>query len=143
MRKVKKGPGIIFYICVVYIPLVLIAFLLNQRVHSYERQNELKPVWDFISVENLTFVFSQLFTCVYMNMSCGEMKLKPVWISYRSFYRHGIFIWAVFTRAKWISTISLDIALDAHVRLKFITGMDFISVISTEKKYVYITKNII
>ena len=54
------------------------------RVRSYERRNELKPVWDFILVENLTSVFSQLFTCVHMNW--GEMKLKTVWISYRSFW---------------------------------------------------------
>ena len=54
------------------------------RVHSHERRNELKPVWDFISVENLTLVFSQLFTYVHMNW--GKMKLKPVWISYWSFW---------------------------------------------------------
>ena len=54
------------------------------RVRSHERRNELKPEWDFISVENLTLVFSQLFTCVHMNW--GEMKLKTVWISYRSFW---------------------------------------------------------
>ena len=54
------------------------------RVRSHERRNELKPVWDFISVENLTSVFSQLFTCVHMNW--GEMKLKTVWISYWSFW---------------------------------------------------------
>ena len=29
-------------------------------------------------------MFSQLFTCVHMNW--GEMKLKTVWISYRSFW---------------------------------------------------------
>ena len=53
------------------------------RVRSQERQNELKPVWDFISVENL-------FTCVPMNWS--EMKLKTVWVSYRSFWHKWNFI---------------------------------------------------
>ena len=43
-----------------------------------------KPVWDFISVKNLTSVFSQLFACVHTNW--GEMKLKTVWISYRPFW---------------------------------------------------------
>ena len=46
------------------------------RVRSHERRNELKLVWDSISVENLTLAFSQLFTCVHMNW--GEMKLKTV-----------------------------------------------------------------
>ena len=49
------------------------------RVHSHERRNELKPEWDFISVENLTSLFSQFFICVHMNW--GEMKHKTVWIS--------------------------------------------------------------
>ena len=58
--------------------------LKSLRVSSHERRNELKPVWDFIWVENLTSVFSQLFTFVHMNW--GEMKLKTVWISYWSFW---------------------------------------------------------
>ena len=57
---------------------------LKVRVRSHESRNELKPVWDFISVETLTSVFSQLFSCVDMNW--GEMKLKTVWISNRSFW---------------------------------------------------------
>ena len=60
------------------------------RELSHERQNELKPVWDFISIENLASVFSQLFTCVHMNW--GEIKLKTVWISYRLFWRKWNFI---------------------------------------------------
>ena len=58
--------------------------VMTLRVRSHERRNELKPVWDFISVENLISVFSQLFTCVHMNWS--KMKLKTVWTSYRSFW---------------------------------------------------------
>ena len=54
------------------------------RVRSHKRRNELRLVWDFISVENLISVFSQLFTCVHMNWS--KMKLKTVWTSYRSFW---------------------------------------------------------
>ena len=53
------------------------------RVLSHESRNELKPVWDFISVENLTSLFSQLVPCVHM--SWGKTKLKQVSISYRSF----------------------------------------------------------
>ena len=75
---------------------------MKERVRSDERHNKLKPVWDFILVKNLTSVFSQLFTCVHMNW--GQMKLKTVWISYRSFWskwifkRHEIFMWTGFTR---------------------------------------------
>ena len=54
------------------------------RVLSHERRSELKPVWDFIKVENLTSVFSQLSSCIHMNWS--EMKLKTVWILYWSFW---------------------------------------------------------
>ena len=92
------------------------------RVRSYERWNELKPVWDFISVENLTSVFSQLFTCVHMNW--GEMKLNgmdfisviltkmKLQTSMRFSCEHNL------PEKKWISAESLDIAFDAHVRLK-------------------------
>ena len=53
------------------------------RVRPYERRNELKPIWDFISVENIQFgVQSALYLCSH---ECS-MKLKPVWISYRSFW---------------------------------------------------------
>ena len=52
---------------------LLIAVLIRLGVHSHERRNELKLPWDLISVENL----SQIFTCV---------KLKTVWILYRSFW---------------------------------------------------------
>ena len=56
----------------------------SERVRSHEkrneRRNELKPVWDLISVKNLTSVFSQLFTYIHINWD--EMKLKPAWISY-------------------------------------------------------------
>ena len=51
----------------------------NSRVRSHERRNELKPVRDLISVEHLTLVFSQLFTCVQMK-------------SYRSFRQKWNFI---------------------------------------------------
>ena len=37
------------------------------RVRSLGRRNELKPVRDFTSLENLTSVYSQLFTCAHMN----------------------------------------------------------------------------
>ena len=37
---------------------------------------------------------------------------------------------------KWISADSLDIAFNAHVRLKLIPGIDFISVILTEMNFI-------
>ena len=110
-----------------------------RRVRSHERRNELKPLWDFISVENLTSVFSQLFTFVHMNW--GEMKLKTVWISYRSFWSKWNFKPAWFScehnlpETKWISADPLDVAFNAHVCLKLNAGMDFISVILTEMKF--------
>ena len=49
----------------------------------------------FLSVENL----SQLFNCVHMNW--GKTKLKPVWVSYRTFSNwHEIFMWTKFTWSK-------------------------------------------
>ena len=39
--------------------------------------------------------------------------------------------------AKWISADSLDTAFNAHVRLKIIAGMDFISVTLTEMKFYF------
>ena len=36
---------------------------------------------------------------------------------------------------KWISADSLDVAFNAHVRLKVIAGMDFISVNLKEMKF--------
>ena len=63
---------------------ILKRFIFTLRILSYESRNKLKPVWDFILAENLTSVFSQLFTCAHMNW--GKMKLKLVWISCSSFW---------------------------------------------------------
>ena len=60
------------------------------------------------------------------------MKLKTVWISYRSFWfscEHDLL------ETKWISAGSLDVTFNAHVRLKLNAGMDFISVILTEMNF--------
>ena len=105
---------------------------LRLRVHSHERRNELKPVWDLILVENSTSVFSQLITCVHMNW--GQMKLKTVRVSYRSFSPKWNF------KLAWdfhVSADSLDVAFNAHVRLKLKAGMDFISTTLTEIKFHY------
>ena len=40
-----------------------------------------------------------------------------------------------FPKTKWISADSLDVAFNAHVRLKLNAGMDFISVILTEMNF--------
>ena len=114
------------------IPSYFYDLILGWRVPSHDRWNELKPVWDFISVENLTSVSSQLFTCVHMNW--GEMKLKMVWILYRSFWPKWNFKPAGDFHLN-ISADSLDVAFNTHVRLKLIVGMDFISVILTEMKF--------
>ena len=65
-------------------------------------------------------------------MNWGEMKLKMVWISYRSLkFQAGM----RFSRehnlpeTKWISAGSLDVAFNAHVRLKLNACMNFVSVI--------------
>ena len=94
----------------------------NLRVRSHERRNDLKPAWDFISVENLTLVFNQFFTCVHMNWD--GIKLKPVWISYWSFWPKWNFkpAWDL-PEAKWIRAGSLDIVFNAHVHLKLMAGV--------------------
>ena len=43
---------------------------------------------------------------------------------------------------KWISADSLDVAFNAHVRLKLIAGMGFISVVLTEMKFHFKRSNI-
>ena len=93
-------------------------FYVNKCTFTWEAK--LKPVWNFILVENLTSVFSQLFTCVHMNW--GEMKLKPVWISYRSFWLKQN-LWINLPEVKWISADWLDIAFNMHVCLKLIVGL--------------------
>ena len=73
-------------------------------------------------VENLTSVFSQLFTFVHMKW--GKMKLKPVWMSYWSFWAKWNFrpAWNFHAnnlpKAKWISSVMLDITFNTHVHLK-------------------------
>ena len=73
------------------------------RVHSHERRNELKAVRDFISVENLASVFSQLFTRVHMNW--GEMKLKTVSISALYFHILSWHFFIVFHQKNCVSII--------------------------------------
>ena len=48
---------------------------------------------------------------------------------------HEIFIEYNLPHTKWISADSLDVAFNAHVRLKLNAGMDFISVVLTEMKF--------
>ena len=73
------------------------------RVHSHERRNEPKAVRDFISVENLASVFSQLFTRVHMNW--GEMKLKTVSISALYFHILSWHFFIVFHQKNCVSII--------------------------------------
>ena len=77
---------------------------------------------------------------LYVHMNWDEMKLKPVWISYRSFWPKWNFIlaWDFHVNKiypKWISPDSLDIALNVHVHLKITAGMDFISVNFREMEF--------
>ena len=75
-------------------------------------------------------------------MNWGEMKLKTAWISYRSFWPKLDFkpSWDFYVfnlpETKWISADSLDVAFNAHVRLKLTAGMDFISVILMGMKFI-------
>ena len=64
-------------------------------------------------------------TCAHMNWD--EMKLKPVWIWYRSFWLKSNFkptldfhVNKNLPEAKWISADSLDIAFNVHVCLNLI-----------------------
>ena len=95
------------------------AFATKLLVENHWEAKWIQTGMNFILVENLTSVFSQLFTCVHMNW--GEMKLKTVWISYRSFW------------PKWNVKPAWD--FNAHVRLKLSAGMDFIWVTLTEMKF--------
>ena len=67
-------------------------------------RGEMNSVWNFISVENLSPVFSQPLSCVHMNW--GKMKLKPLWIYFGHFNRneissrHEIFMLTKFTRSE-------------------------------------------
>ena len=101
----------------------------NNRVRSHERRNELKPIWDFISVKNLTSVFSQLFTCVRSHESRWNetqtgMDFISVILTEIKFQTGMRFSCEQNLReTKWISADSLDIAFSAHVRLKLIAGV--------------------
>ena len=89
-------------------------------------------------------VFSQLFTFVHMKW--GKMKLKPVWMSYWSFWPKWNFrpAWNFHAnnlpKAKWISSVMLDITFNTHVHLKqsFWQKWNFIS---DDKIYVSTTRN--
>ena len=72
------------------------------------RQNETQNGMDFISV-----ILTQMKFQTGMRFSC----------------EHNL------PEKKWISANSLDIAFNAHVRLKLNAGMDFISVTLTEMKF--------
>ena len=72
------------------------------------RQNETQNGMDFISV-----ILTQMKFQTGMRFSC----------------EHNL------PEKKWISANSLDIAFNAHVRLKLNAGMNFISVTLTEMKF--------
>ena len=74
------------------------------------RQNETQNGMDFISV-----ILTQMKFQTGMRFSC----------------EHNL------PEKKWISANSLDIAFNAHVRLKLNAGMDFISVTLTEMKFYF------
>ena len=71
------------------------------------------------------------------------MKLKTVWTSYRPFWPKWIFKIFIsrfscehnLPETKRIRADSLEVAINAHVRLKLNAGIDFISVILTEMKF--------
>ena len=78
-------------------------------LYSYElRRNETQNGMDFISV-----ILTEVKFQAGMRFSC-EYNLPET---------------------KWISAGSLDVAFNAHVRLKLSTGMVFVSVILTDMKF--------
>ena len=117
-------------------------FALSLRIRTHESRNELKPVWDFILIENLTSVPCQLFTCVHIIVSNDETQTGIDFISviltetkFQTVMRFSCE--QNLHKTKWISAVSLDIAFNAHVRLELIAGIEFISVIFTEMKFHY------
>ena len=99
--------------------------------------NELKPGWEFISVQNLTLVFSQLFTCARMNWETQYgMDFISVILTEMKFQTSKRFSCEQnIPKTKWISEDSLDIDSNVRVRLKLIAGIDIISVILTEMQF--------
>ena len=79
-------------------------------------------------------------------MNSGEIKCKPVWISYRSFSPKWSFkpAWDFHVKklpkAKWISADSLDIAINAHVRLKLIASVISLRSFWQKKKFILADK---
>ena len=109
------------------------------RLRSHERRNEFKPLWDFIWLKiSLRFSVSSLFVFTWIEakwnskrygfhiVNLTEMKFQT---GMRFSCEHNL------PETKWISADSLDIAFNAHVRLKLIAYINFISVILTEIKF--------
>ena len=75
-------------------------------------------------------MFTQLFTCLHLNW--GRMKLKAVWISYRSFWLKWSLklVWHFHVNKIYSKQIDwFDTVFNVHVHVKLIGGMVFISVI--------------
>ena len=72
------------------------------RVRSRERRNELKRVWDFISVEYLTLVFPQLvFTWIEAKWNSNQYGFQIRHFDRNEISnRYEIFMWTKFTRSE-------------------------------------------
>ena len=95
---------------------------LKIRVSSHERRNELKPVWDFISI-SLSFRFWSAFYLCSHELRRNESQTGMDFISVMKSQTGMRFsLEQNLPESKWISADSLVTAFNAHVRLKLIAG---------------------
>ena len=96
---------------------------LKIRVSSHERRNELKPVWDFISI-SLSFRFWSAFYLCSHELRRNESQTGMDFISVMKSQTGMRFsLEQNLPESKWISADSLVTAFNAHVRLKLIAGV--------------------
>ena len=97
------------------------------KVHSHEMRNELKPVGDFILVENLTWCSVSSSLCSHelrQNETQASMDFISIILTKMKFQTGMKFSYEQnLPRMKRISTDSLVVAFNEHVGLKLIAGV--------------------